>query len=135
MAKLDFLDIFFDPLKEKDPTKALREALEQHDEQILDLNRQQLDRGLDAKGKSLGRYKNYNYKHRWEPIDLKRTGDYRNKFTLGVKPTETEIFSQDWKQGILERRWKDAQGIPENLLPTVGDIILDDFQENFAKQF
>lgn len=132
---LDFLDIFFEPLRAADPNKALRKALDQHEEQILDLNRQQMDRGLDARGKSLGRYKNYNYKHRFEPIDLKLTGAFRDKLTLGVKEKESEIFSQDWKQDIIEKRWPDAEGIPGNLIPTVQDIILDDFQENFKQQF
>src|SRR5690606_4055601 len=98
---IDVRDIFYGPFVATDPRTALKSAIQQNEEKILDLNRQQLDRGLDSEGKSLGRYKNFKYKNRWQPVDLKLTGDFRNKFSLQVTDKETEIFSQDVKENLL----------------------------------
>jgi hypothetical protein len=132
---IDFKDIFVKPFEETKPVKALVIAIERHEDAIMDLNRQQLDRGLDANGDSLGRYKNFKYKNRWQPVDLKLTGDFRRKFTLQSDEKETEIFSQDYKAKWLEKRFGvDINGVPSSLIPNMQDIIIDDFQEEYEKQ-
>jgi hypothetical protein len=132
---MDFKEIFVKPFEETKPVKALVTAIERHEDAIMDLNRQQLDRGLDANGKSLGRYKNFNYKGRWQPIDLKREGPFRNKFTLQSDDKETEIFSQDRKAPWLEKRYgKDINGVPSSLIPNMQDLIEEDFIEEYEKQ-
>jgi hypothetical protein len=129
---LDFSEIFVEPLQDADPKYALMKALEQNEEAILDLNRQQLDRGLDARGNSLGKYKSFKYKNRWTPVDLKLTGAWRGKFTLQVKENESEIFSQDQKEEKLKAKYgKDIEGIPNYLIPNMQAIIEEDFVRNF----
>jgi hypothetical protein len=132
---IDFKDIFVKPFEETKPVKALVTAIERHEDSIMDLNRQQLDRGLDANGKSLGRYKNYNYKGRFQPVDLKLKGPFRNKFTLQSDEKKTEIFSQDVKAPWLEKRYGvDINGEPATLIPNMQELIIDDFQEEYEKQ-
>jgi hypothetical protein len=132
---IDLTDIFVQPLKKAKPLISLKKAIEKNEEVIMELNKQQLDRGLDSKGKSLGRYKNFNYKGRFTPIDLKLKGDYRDKFTLGVDDKGSEIFSQDWKADIMDWRYgEDITGIPDQLLPNVQDLILDDFVNDYQQQ-
>lgn len=128
-------NLFMQPLKKMKPIEALKKAIEQNDEKILDLNRQQLDKGKDAKGKSLGKYKNFKYKNRFQPVDLKLTGEFRDKFTLAVDNKQTIIFSQDQKEAKLEKRYgKDIHGVPAELLPNMQEIIKDDFINELKKQ-
>lgn len=132
---LDFKDIFVQPFADTKPTKALVTAIEKHEDDILDLNRQQLDRGLDAAGDSLGRYKNFKYKNRWQPVDLKLTGDFRRKFTLQSDEKETIIFSQDVKAPLLEKRYGvDINGIPSSMIPNMQELVEDDFVKEYKKQ-
>ena len=112
------------------------DALEENADAINDLNRQQLDRGLDAKGKNLGRYKNFKYKGRYQPVDLKKKGEFRDKFTLtaNVKKKEAEMFSQDRKDVFLTKKYgKDVHGVPRENYSNVEDYIKPDLQASFEK--
>jgi hypothetical protein len=130
--EVSFSDIFVHPLQDADPAQALIKSIEKNEEKILDLNRRQLDRGLDAEGKSLGRYKNFNYKRRFEPVDLKLTGSFRDKMNLQVTKTETTVFSQDQKEAKLQKQYgKEIEGIPLSMIANMQDIILDDFVEGY----
>lgn len=129
---IDLADIFTEPLIDADPKQALKKALEKNEQKILDLNRQQLDKGLDAKGKSLGKYASFKYKNRFQPVDLKLTGSFRDKFTLEVNDKASFIFSQDEKEAKLEKKYgKDIHGISEQLIPNMQDIIEDDFIDGY----
>jgi hypothetical protein len=137
MAKGRFLDVFVAPLQKLDPARALEKALVKNADAILDLNRQQLDRGLDAKGRSLGRYKRFSYKGRYQPVDLKLTGAWRRKFYLLVdnRKRQTLILSEDWKHDILEwMKGKAITGISQQMLENVRSIIHDDLQRAFKEQ-
>ncbi len=127
--------LFTLPFELTDPKKALKDAIIKHEETILDLNRQQLDRGKDAKGDSLGKYKNFKYKGRWQPVDLKLTGDFRDKFSLEVDDKQTTIFSQDKKDDLLKKKYgKDIFGVADPFIPNVTNAIEDDFVKNYQKQ-
>lgn len=127
--------LFTLPFELTDPKKALKDAIIKNEETILDLNRQQLDRGKDAKGDSLGKYKNFKYKNRWQPVDLKLTGDFRDKFSLQVDDKQTTIFSQDRKDDLLTKRYgKDIFGVADPFIPNVTNAIEDDFVNNYQKQ-
>jgi hypothetical protein len=90
---------------------------------------------LDSTGRSLGKYKNFKYKNRFQPVDLKLTGEFRNKFSLQISDTDTEIFSQDQKEGKLVKKYgKDIFGVPSPLIGNVEDIIKEDFIENYRRQ-
>jgi hypothetical protein len=129
--------IFTKPFKGIDLNKLLEAAMDKNEERILDLNRHQLDQGIDAKGKSLGKYANFKYKGRWEPVDLKLTGDYRKKKTLSKSKgkRQAEMFSQDQKAAKLEKRYgKDIEGLTFENTNIAGDIIKPDLQEGFRKE-
>lgn len=132
---IDFRDIFVEPFQRTKPVEALKTAIGQNEDAIMDLNRQQLDRGKDAKGADLGTYKRFNYKKRFRPIDLKLTGDFRDKFSLQISDKETEIFSQDEKYEFLKNfRGKDPLGIASQFIPNMQDLILPEFQNNYENQ-
>lgn len=130
-----FINIFFAPLEQKKPVEALKAAIVKNAEAILELNRQQLDRGLDSAGKSLGKYKNFNYKKRWAPVDLLLKGPFRGKMFITVDDNATTIDSKDFKRDILvKRKGEDIFGVPKQLVDSVAAIIEPDFTENFRKQ-
>lgn len=135
MSTKGLSDFFSLPLLKKDPGEALRQSIRDNAEPILDLNRQQLDRGLDAKGKDLGRYANFNYKGRLRPVDLLLRNDFRADMFVRVGKDSTEIFSFDWKTAKLTKRYgKDIFGIATPYLHNVGEIVKPDFQRNYARQ-
>ena len=120
--------LFVLPLDLMNTLPSLRKAIEKNDEVLFDLNRDQLDRGLDDQDKSLGQYKNYNYKKRWAPVDLKRYNNFRGKLTLVTTDTETQMFSQDGKAAVLEKRWgKGIIGVAKQYYPNIADGIREDF--------
>lgn len=127
--------IFISPFKNIDFNIIIQKSIEHHEEELLNLNKQQLDRGLDAKGESLGRYKHFKYKNRYEPVDLKLKGDYRNKLTLTTGEKKAEIFSQDWKDRILEKKYGNyITGISKQMMPTACEIIKETAQQEFENK-
>lgn len=131
----DFSKIFVLPLTQLKPVEALKKALVQSANEIIDLNRQQLDKGLDATGKSLGKYANFSYKGRLQPVDLNLTGSFRRKFYLIIDEKQTEIKSEDEKEGLLIWMYgKNIHGVPKYLIPNVRALILDDYQKFFKQQ-
>lgn len=131
----DFATIFILPFDFANPLDALKRSIENNQDEIMDLNRQQLDRGLDSQGKSLGKYANFSYKGRFQPVDLKLTGDYRNEFSIQIDDRQTEIFSQNWKEAILKLRYgKDINGVPAPLMDNMGEIVRRDFIADYKKQ-
>ncbi len=124
--------IFSAPLKVPDMEKIIASSLEKHEQQIIDYNLQQLDRGLDAKGKSLGKYANFKYKNRYQPVDLKLTGEYRRKKTLTPGKKKAEMFSQDEKAPMLEKRYgKDIEGLNSQNLDNTSELIKPHMQRLF----
>jgi hypothetical protein len=133
---IDFLSIFFDPIANAKPLEALKIAIRENEDAIMDLNKQQLDRGLSAEGKDLGKYASFSYKHRWRPVDLLKTGKFRNEFSLQINDKESEIFSQDAKEAKLKKRWgNDIFGIPAPLIDNVGEIVREDFINEYSRSF
>ena len=61
-------------------------TIERHESEIVGFNTAQLDKGLDATGKSLGQYQNYNYKN-WRKntgkIFLERLKRAKNRLANG----------------------------------------------------
>lgn len=117
-------NMFVLPFKNLDMYELFGKALEKHEEALFDLNRQQLDRGKDALGNSLGRYANFKYKGRFEPVDLLLTGEFRRKFTLQIGKKSAEIFSQDSRDEMLKKRYgKDIEGIPKTFQPNLAELV------------
>jgi hypothetical protein len=134
-ATQTIMDIFYKPLFATDPTNSLMKAIEKNEKRILQLNKNQLDRGLDAEGQDLGVYANFNYKGRYRPIDLYLEGDFRGKFTLLVTDKYTELFSQDEKAPKIRKRWKNAVGIAPDDIERMIRIIQPDFVTIFKKTY
>lgn len=124
--------LFVDALKKMQPGKAMQVAVEKNEADIIAANNRQLDQGLDGAGKSLGRYKNFKYKNRFQPVDLRLTGDYRRKKTVTADVKKTEIFSQDWKEPILEKKY--GKNISKVSPSAMQEIIKKDFFIEAKKQ-
>lgn len=132
MATATLKNFFVLPLQGIDFVKLFKEALEKNEETVFELNKQQLDRGQDASGGSLGRYASFKYKNRFQPVDLLLTGEFRRKFTLQEGTKTAEVFSQDEKNDKLTKRYgKDIFGInkqyrgnlAEKIKPVLGELI------------
>jgi hypothetical protein len=123
MAQTSEIKTFFvDPFRSLDLNKLFQNALEKSQDTVFILNYQQLDKGLDAKGKSLGRYRNFKYKNRYTPVDLLLTGAWRGKFTLGTHKDYAEVFSQDSKD--IEGLSKQSEAnLAEVIKPKLGEMI------------
>lgn len=105
----------------------LGESVERHESDIVELNLQQLDRGLDSTGKSLGQYASVKYKNRLQPVDLLDTGAFRGSFGVDTQTGGFVMNSTDSKTGFLTTRYgPDIHGVPEADKPEVGAWLADD---------
>lgn len=89
------------------PESAVQQAIIENKEPLLKLNDSQLDKGVDARGADLGQYKNFKYKNRFRPIDLKQKGDFRNAEDIIVDDTDMLFVDPDTKTDILMNRYGD----------------------------
>lgn len=116
--------MFVFPFADLDLQKLVGLAMEEKEREILAVNKRQLNAGFDAKGDSLGRYKNFKYKGRYQPVDLYKTGDFWNKFTLTAGKKGAEVFSQDAKAPYLEKKYgKEIMGIASDNKEKVASLI------------
>jgi hypothetical protein len=128
-------DFFSAPLKQVDMNKVIQTAIQKNDERILEIQERQLDAGIGGDGKSLGRYKNFNYKKRWQPVDLKLEGDFRKKRTLTAGEKSAELFSQDYKDDILVKKYgKIIHEITSQNKVIVAELIKEDSQAEYKNQ-
>ena len=112
------------PLKNIDFLALFAKALQANEAYIFELNNQQLDKGQDSEGKSLGRYANFKYKNRFQPVDLLLTGAFREKETLQINKKDAEVFSQDYKYPFLTKRYGvNIFGIQSALAPNLAEKI------------
>ena len=131
--RLDFLFVL--PLDLLDPKASLIKAIEANTGAFLIENRLQMDRGLDSEGKSLGTYKRFSYKNRFQPVDLLKEGPFRRKMTVQVNDIETRIFSQDEKEGKLVAKYgKDIFGVPDEALPKIAKKLKPLFIEDVRRK-
>jgi len=114
--------------------QAIDFAVKRHKEELEDLNTQELDKGLDMEGKSLGSYKNIAYKGRINPVDLKKSGDWRKSQKITSTNVVIDMTATNWKTRVLiegEGRkggyGEDILGIPKKDIESgeVGQILLD----------
>lgn len=112
-------------------------AIETNEDNILDLNKAQLQAGVDADGFSLGDYSAYSTMLRKEKglqtdhIDLRDTGAFYNSQRVNQKGDSFEIVSDDpkWEED-LRPRWPDALG----LTTQSEDTLTTDLIENLDKK-
>lgn len=128
-------DIFFDPLNTLDPLEALKKSIVDNQEKITQLNKDQLDRGLDSEGKDLGEYKNIRYKGRLRPVDLKNKNDFRSELYVKQDNVQSDIFSFDSKEAMLKKKYgKNIVGVPTDKVDDMIKIVESDFIDNYQKQ-
>ena len=97
-----------------------RQAIEQHEREILDMNREQLyEFGHNPLGISIGNYSPYTMKVKQEkgqPFDrvtLRDTGDFYAAFHLQADNTGFYISSSDWKTDELLLKYGNVFGLTE----------------------
>jgi hypothetical protein len=97
--------LFLLPIDLMNPLESLKKAIVNNEAAILDENRAQMDRGLTSKGKSIGRYRRFSYKQRFQPVDLLKDGDFRRQMNIEVDNKETRVFSQNFKDAKLRAKY------------------------------
>jgi len=103
-AKINALQSFFDDLYLSLRSEMFT-ALKKYKKDIEEANKSKLLKGIDTEGKSLGRYKNFEYKQRFTPVDLKLTGDFHNSIKAEFSKTDFVIEAIDFKTKFLEKKY------------------------------
>lgn len=126
--------LFAERLNKADVLNAFALAMVKNEARILELNKRQMDKGIDAEGRSLGRYRDFDYKGRFEPVDLLLTGSFRQKMEFSsITADETEISSTDEKTGKLKAKYgEDIFGVQD--IEQVGSVIKRDFQKFYREE-
>jgi len=102
-------------LERLQPEYALQQAILENKESILRLNDKQLDKGIDAKGDDLGQYKNFKYKGRFRPVDLKQTNEFRSEEDIVVDDRNMLFVDPNWKTDQLMNRYgEDIIGLTDD---------------------
>jgi len=102
-------------LERLQPEYALQQAILENKESILRLNDKQLDKGIDAKGDDLGQYKNFKYKGRFRPVDLKQTNEFRSEEDIVVDDRSMLFVDPNWKTDQLMNRYgEDIIGLTDD---------------------
>lgn len=121
-------------LQRIDLEQAVVNALLGKKETILKFNDEQLDKGEDSNGKDLGKYKNFKYKGRFSPIDLKDKNDYRNAEDIVFDNSEMVFIDSDFKDPFLTKRFGPVKGLNEQNIERTAQLILPDVITNLENQ-
>ncbi|MGF7219088.1 hypothetical protein GGR92_005268 [Spirosoma lacussanchae] len=106
--------------------RVLDSTIERNETVITDLNRDQLDKGLDSNGKSLGQYSSVKYKGRLRPVDLLDTGAFRGSIYTDPFGSGFSISATDEKTEKLTNRYgPDILGISEADQQRVAGFLAD----------
>lgn len=117
------------------PEYALQDAIIENKDAILQLNDKQLDTGVDAKGQDLGQYKNFKYKNRFRPIDLKQTGEFRSEEDVIVDDTQMLFVDPDSKTDQLMNRYgEDILGLTDDNIYQAAVALTGPVIENIKRQ-
>lgn len=89
-----------------DINTAVQQSLISNEPAIILFNDEQLDDGIRSDNKSLGRYKRFEYKGRFEPIDLKLKGNFRNAENIQIVHDEDsfELTDNDFKTPFFNKK-------------------------------
>ena len=105
-----------------------------HEAEITDINRFQLDKGLDSDGRDLGSYAIFAYKNRFSPVDLKDTGAFRQSFDLKAFGPAFELIATDRKTNDLQERYGEAiLGLSDEGKQQAGQIIAFDVRDELRR--
>lgn len=128
IPKVDMSPFVSKRIKDIPFEKILRELLEERKIQIVDLNTLQLEKGLRADGVDLGVYKQFAYKQRFRPVDLKDTGDFHKSIQARVNQHSLEMTASDSKTDMLQDKYGDEiLGLSDE----AKQYIIDDIRQEF----
>ena len=110
----------------------LRVVLQEHEDDILNLNKEQLQQGKRADGSELPAYSDAYARRKNKPLKpktLKDTGDFYKGFDAVFFNDYFEQFSRDWKGEILIKNWgEEIHGLTEQskqeLIPVINEKLV-----------
>lgn len=118
--------MFVSPFVGLDIPDLIRQSFDAKEQDILKLNKDQMDGGIKADGSEIGRYRNYKYKNRFKPVDLKLKNDFRGDMFFRDKGNKRQgVISSDDKKTIkLEKKYgKDIFGLTDTNKQYAADLI------------
>jgi len=133
MAKFNFAPLIA-KLDKFNQLDAFKRAVKKNRRAIIQLNLDQLDKGLDANSRSLGKYARLSYKGRLRPVDLLDTGRFRRAFEVEVDDTGITIYSIDVKTDLLvEKYGENIFGLNATNAKKLMQIVKPDFEKNLKR--
>jgi hypothetical protein len=122
-------------LQRIDLNTAVQMAVQENEVLLIDLHKiDQLDKGMGSDGQDFGDYKNYRYKGRFRPIDLKLKNDFRSAEDLEISNTAVEMIDNDFKLPFLTKRFGQILGWTEQSTEKMGRILEPDVIKNLENQ-
>lgn len=110
-------------------------ALRANKETVAEYNREQLERGIDSEVRDLGIYKDFNYKNRWRPVDLKLTGDFHRSIKPKFGSSAFEMTSNDPKADMLQDKYGDTiLGLSLEDIHELGEDITGQVQQGLREK-
>lgn len=131
-------------MKQLNPNRLMRDVIDdsQLKAQIIDLNQSQMyDKGIDAKGETLGDYSQISvtkYGKRPGHIQLKDTGEFYDSMKVGVEEDKFVITGDTDKGDIdLANVYPDALGLTEDskseIIPEIAERLTDKIKTEILK--
>lgn len=112
-----------------------KKALQANAEGIAELNREQLEKGLDSENKDLGIYRDFAYKNRFRPVDLKLTGDFHRSIKPEFASESFNMVATDEKTEKLQDKYgDDIIGLSDKSIEELGTDIIGQVQYELRKE-
>lgn len=128
-------NFFSERLENVDMHNVINRAIEANEDYISDQVTNQLDKGKDGEGEDLGEYRNYEYKNRWEPVDLKLTGSFRKSIHPELHEDYFEMNASDPKTDELTKKYGDTiLDLGEEGIKNTIEAITPDVQQLYAEE-
>lgn len=114
---------------------AIQTAISANEVNIIDINKtEQLDKGIGSEGQDFGQYKNFKYKGRFTPVDLKLKNDFRSAEDLEITNNDVKMIDNDFKLPFLTKRYGPILGWTDQNVDKIGRIIENDVKQNIETQ-
>ena len=119
--------LLMDRILKVDVNKIIDHSIASNEHEISDLNREQLNKGLTANGRDLGEYRNFGYKGRLRPVDLRDTGAFQEKIFAVPFQDKLELIGTDEKTDKLQDKYgDDIIGLSDEALDHTKELIKED---------
>ena len=126
---------------ESDYPKIVIKLVSQFAAEIIDLNVDQLNKGVNSLGQPIEpEYRPFTVrikKEKGQPfnrVTLKDEGDFHDSFFLVINPTSIAIYATDEKTAKLERKYgKEIFGLTDENLQEIIDLLKPELQNHFKE--